>query len=294
MIFSRLAEYIRVHKKRKHSGRKAWGTVLLFTFLALLGLFMALPLIYSILNSVKPEDELFAYPPRFFVQRPTASNFFMLFKLANNMWVPFSRYLFNSLFISIATTAGNVMIASMAAYPLAKFNLRAKSWFNLVVVALLFNSTVLWLPQYVILANTGILDTYWVYILPHLTTPLGLFLMKQFMEQVPSALIESATIDGASQIRTWWSIVMPQVKPAWMTLIVFSFQSVWNQTQANMVFSEELKLITLAVKQIMSGGMARYGVAMAGGVVMMIPPMLMFLLTQSQVISTMSHSGIKE
>lgn len=282
MAVSGLRWQMRVHKKRRHSGRRAWATVLLFAVLTVLGLFMALPLIYSVINSFKPVDELFAFPPRFFVVRPTSSNYFLLFKLATNMWVPFSRYLFNSLFVSVVATGGNVLIASMAAYPLAKFQLRVKWIFNFVVVALLFNTTILWLPQYVILAKTGMLDTYLVYILPQLATPLGLFLMKQFMEQVPTPLIESATIDGAGQIRTLWSIVMPQVKPAWMTLLVFSFQGVWNQTQANMVFSEELKLVNLAVKQIMAGGTARYGVAMAGSIVLIIPPILLFVFTQSQ------------
>ena len=294
MAVSGLRWQMRVHKKRRHSGRRAWATVLLFAVLTVLGLFMALPLIYSVINSFKPVDELFAFPPRFFVVRPPSSNYFLLFKLATNMWVPFSRYLFNSLFVSVVATGGNVLIASMAAYPLAKFQLRVKWIFNFVVVALLFNTTILWLPQYVILAKTGMLDTYLVYILPQLATPLGLFLMKQFMEQVPTPLIESATIDGAGQIRTLWSIVMPQVKPAWMTLLVFSFQGVWNQTQANMVFSEELKLVNLAVKQIMAGGTARYGVAMAGSIVLIIPPILLFVFTQSQVMATMSHSGIKE
>ena len=279
MAVSGLRWQMRVHKKRRHSGRRAWATVLLFAVLTVLGLFMALPLIYSVINSFKPVDELFAFPPRFFVVRPTSSNYFLLFKLATNMWVPFSRYLFNSLFVSVVATGGNVLIASMAAYPLAKFQLRVKWIFNFVVVALLFNTTILWLPQYVILAKTGMLDTYLVYILPQLATPLGLFLMKQFMEQVPTPLIESATIDGAGQIRT---------------LLVFSFQGVWNQTQANMVFSEELKLVNLAVKQIMAGGTARYGVAMAGSIVLIIPPILLFVFTQSQVMATMSHSGIKE
>ena len=286
--------HYRVQKKRRHSGRRPWVTAVLFLVLTVLGLFMALPLIYSVINSFKPVDELFAFPPRFFVVRPTTSNYFLLFKLASNMWVPFSRYLFNSLFVSIVATGGNVLLACMAAYPLAKFNLRVRWIFDLVVVALLFNTTILWLPQYVIMAKTGMIDTYLVYILPQLATPLGLFLMKQFMEQVPTPLIESATIDGAGQIRTLWSIVMPQVKPAWMTLLVFSFQGVWNATPANMVFSEELKLINLAIKQIMSGGTARYGVAMAGSIVLMIPPIVIFLVSQSNVMATMSYSGIKE
>ena len=171
MAVSGLRWQMRVHKKRRHSGRRAWATVLLFAVLTVLGLFMALPLIYSVINSFKPVDELFAFPPRFFVVRPTSSNYFLLFKLATNMWVPFSRYLFNSLFVSVVATGGNVLIASMAAYPLAKFQLRVKWIFNFVVVALLFNTTILWLPQYVILAKTGMLDTYLVYILPQLATP---------------------------------------------------------------------------------------------------------------------------
>lgn len=294
MSVDRLRNYYRIHKKRRHAGRKAWGTAILFFILALLGLFMAIPLIYSVINSFKPVDELFAYPPRFFVIRPTASNYFLLFKLAVNMWVPFSRYLFNSVFVSIVATGGSVLFASMAAYPLAKFQLRVRWIFDLVVTSLLFNSTILWLPQYVIMSKTSMIDTYLVYILPQIATPLGLFLMKQFMEQVPTPLIEAAAIDGASHIRIFWKIVMPQVMPAWMTLLVFSFQGVWNQTQANMIFSEELKLVNLAIQQIMSGGTARYGVAMAGSIVLMIPPMLIFLLSQSQVIATMSYSGIKE
>ena len=293
-LVSGLLQHSRIHKKRRHSGRKLWVTILLFAVLTLLGLFMALPLIYSIINSFKPIDELFAFPPRFFVVRPTTSNYFLLFKLATNMWVPFSRYLFNSLFISVVATGGSVVIASMAAYPLAKFNLRVKWIFDLVIVALLFNAGVLWLPQYVLMSKMGAINTYWVYILPQLAMPLGLFLMKQFMEQVPMPLIESARIDGANQFRVLWSIVMPQVKPAWMTMLVFAFQGIWNQTQANMVFSEELKLVNLAVKQIMSGGTARYGVAMAGGIVLIIPPILIFIFTQSNVMTTMSHSGIKE
>ncbi len=285
---------MRAAGQRRHAGRKPIVTAMLFILLTIMGLFMALPLIYSVINSFKPIDELFAFPPRFFVVRPTVDNYFMLFKLATNMWVPFSRYLANSLFVSVVATGGSVIIASMAAYPLAKYKLRVSWIFNLVVIALLFNATVLWLPQYVILSKMGAIDTYWVYILPNLAMPLGLFLMKQFMEGVPMALIESATIDGANQYRIFWQILMPQVKPAWLTLLVFSFQGVWNQTQANMVFREELKLVNLAIKQIMSAGTARYGVAMAGSIILMLPPIIIFLLSQSNVMTTMSHSGIKE
>ena len=294
MAVSGLRWQMRVHKKRRHSGRRAWATVLLFAVLTVLGLFMALPLIYSVINSFKPVDELFAFPPRFFVVRPTSSNYFLLFKLATNMWVPFSRYLFNSLFVSVVATGGNVLIASMAAYPLAKYKLRLGWLFDLVVLTLLFNGTVLALPQYVIMARLHLINTMLVYIIPNLAAPLGLFLMKQFMERIPMPLIESARIDGATQFQIFFRIVMPQVKPAWMTLTLFTFQSVWAQQPLNMVFDENLKLLNMAFTNVIAAGISRMGPSMASAVVLMLPLIVVFLVTQSNVIETMSASGIKE
>lgn len=281
-------------RKRMSGGRTIAGNVFIFVFLGLMGAFMVLPLVYSIINSFKPFDELFAWPPRFFVKRPTLQNYSLLFKLASNMWVPFSRYVFNSVFVSIVATAGHVVIASMAAYPLAKFKLKLSWLFNIVLWALLFNGTVLWLPQYVIMARMHMINTIWVFIIPALASPLGLFLMKQFMEIIPVSLIESARIDGASHFTTLFKIVMPQVKPAWLTLAIFSFQAVWNQQPFNMVFDENLKLLNMALTQVISAGTSRLGPAMADAVVIMIPPIIVFLIAQNSVIETMSHSGIKE
>lgn len=277
-------------RKRRSIG----GNLLVFVFLVVMGIFMMLPLVYSVVSSLKPVDELFAFPPRFMVKRPTVDNYAILFSLVSNLWVPFSRYLFNSLFVSIAATLGHIVIASMAAYPLAKFHLKVHWLFQLVVVALLFNTTVLWVPQYFLMSKMNLLNTYLVYILPILPLPLGLFLMKQFMGRVPTAMIESAQIDGAGHFRIFWRVVMPQVKPAWLTLAVFAFQTVWNQQPLNMVFNEDLKLLNMAMSQITAGGMARFGASMAAGVIIMIPPLLVFLFSQSSVVETMSASGIKE
>ena len=137
------------------------------------------------------------------------------------------------------------------------------------------------------------MDNYWVYILPALPAPIGVFLMKQFMEQIPFVLVESAVIDGASQWKTFWRIVMPQVKPAWLTLTVFAFVSVWNQQVSGLVFNEELKLLGDAINQIKAGGFLRLGPSMAGSVFMIIPPILLFLFAQNKVIETMAYSGIK-
>lgn len=275
--------------------RSVWGNIVIAVFLGLAGLFMALPLLYAVANAFKPIDELFLFPPRFFVSRPTMDNFSMLFKLTSNLWVPFSRYLFNSVFICAVTTGGHVIISSMAAYPLAKFKLKMKWLFDLVVMALLFNGTVIAIPQYIIISKMGILNTYWAYILPALPAALGIFLMKQFMEQmIPTSLIESAHMDGANHFTTFWKIVMPIVKPAWLTLIIFTFQAIWGNQGFGVIFDEQLKIIPAAIQQVISGGIARTGAAMAGGLFLMLPPILVFIFTQSSVIETMAYSGIKD
>ena len=281
-------------KRLRRGGRSRVGNAALFVVMIALSVLMIAPLVYSVINSFKPLDELFAYPPRFFVVRPTMENYSMLFKLVANMRVPFSRYLFNSAFITALTTVASVVIASMAAYPLAKYKLRLGWLFDLVVLTLLFNGTVLALPQYVIMARLHLINTMLVYIIPNLAAPLGLFLMKQFMERIPMPLIESARIDGATQFQIFFRIVMPQVKPAWVTLTLFTFQSVWAQQPLNMVFDENLKLLNMAFTNVIAAGISRMGPSMASAVVLMLPLIVVFLVTQSNVIETMSASGIKE
>ena len=281
-------------KRLRRGGRSRVGNAALFVVMIALSVLMIAPLVYSVINSFKPLDELFAYPPRFFVVRPTMENYSMLFKLVANMRVPFSRYLFNSAFITALTTVASVVIASMAAYPLAKYKLRLGWLFDLVVLTLLFNGTVLALPQYVIMARLHLINTMLVYIIPNLAPPLGLFLMKQFMERIPMPLIESARIDGATQFQIFFRIVMPKVKPAWMTLTLFTFQSVWAQQPLNMVFDENLKLLNMAFTNVIAAGISRMGPSMASAVVLMLPLIVVFLVTQSNVIETMSASGIKE
>ena len=281
-------------RRRKLSSRSVAGDVIIFLFLAFLGTFMALPLVYAVVTAFKPIEELFVFPPTFWVKRPTLKNFVSLFKLVSNLSVPFSRYVFNSFFICMIGTVGHMLIASMAAYLLAKYNLRIKWFFNVVVVALLFNGTVLWLPTYVVIAKLGLINTYWSMIIPSLPMPLGLFLMKQFMEQLPTSIIESASIDGASQMTILRKIIMPAVKPAWLTLMVFAFQNIWNQSSQGMIFDEELKTVTVAMSNIATGSFIRAGSSMAGGLFLMIPPIIIFIISQSGIMETMAYSGVKE
>ena len=275
--------------------RSWYGDSLVTLMLLAVGCFMALPLVYATVQAMKPLNELFIFPPRFFVSHPTFSNFKILFSLTSQLWVPITRYLFNSIFVSIIVTVGAVLLSSMAAYPLSKHKfVGKKTLFQIVMLALLFTGETMAIPQYVVMAKLGIVNTYLALIMPPLASTLGLFLMKQFMDNLPDSLLESARLDGASELRIWWSIVMPNVKPAWLTLAILGFQSIWNSTGGSMIYSEQLKMLPSAFGQIAAGGIARTGAAAAAALIMMIPPIVAFVITQSNIIQTMSHSGIKD
>ncbi len=282
-------------KRTKRVNRSVGGNAAVFLMLIILGSFMLLPVVYTVVQAFKPMEELFLFPPRFMVQNPTIKNFKLISQLIDNLWVPFSRYLFNSVFVSAAGTAGNVIIASMAAYPLAKNDFPGKKLlFKIVTVALLFSGGVLGLAQYIIMAKLHMINTYWALILPSVATPMGLFLMKQFMEGISTSLLEAARLDGMNEFQIYWHIVMPNVKPAWLTMIIFAFQGMWSMTGGNFIYKENLKMLPTALAQIQSGGIARAGVAAAANLLMFIPPVLMFLITQSSIMETMAHAGIKE
>lgn len=271
------------------------GTLFVMFILLLFGSFMVLPFVYAILQSIKPPEELFRFPPRFFVINPTLKNFSQLFGLTNSLWVPFSRYILNSVMISVIGTAGHVIVASMAAFPIAKVPFPgSKLIFNIVVWSLLFTGGVTALPQYIVIAKLGLVNSQMALILPAMGGSLGLFLMKQFMEQIPGDIVDSAKIDGANEFSIWWKIVMPQSKPAWLTLIIFAFQGLWNNPGENVLYQEELKTLPAVMSQISSSGLARVGAGAAASVLLMIPPAVTFLLTQSNVIETMAYSGIKD
>lgn len=281
--------------KRRQSNRSAGGDLAVYFTLIFFGIFMAFPLVYAINSAFKPLDEIFVYPPKLFVRNPTMDNFQDLFVIMGKSWVPFSRYLFNTVFITIAGTVGHIIIASMGAYVLAKYRFPgSKTFFKIVVTALMFNGYVTAIPNYLVMSKIGWVDTMWAIIIPAFAAPMGLFLMKQFMDGIPEALLEAAKIDGAKEWRIFIMIVMPMVKPAWLTLMIFSVQNLWNTKASNFIYSEELKTLPYALQQIISGGVARAGVGAAVTLVMMIVPITIFILSQSNIIETMASSGIKE
>ena len=287
---------LRIKKSTHALNRSLAGDMSVTGILIIFGVFMAFPMVYSIVQSLKPLNELWMFPPRFYVVNPTFQNFSDLFYLMSTSWVPFSRYIFNTIFISVCGTFGNVMLASFAAYAIAKIKFPGrKTLFSIIVYSLMFNSTVTSITNFLTMSMLGWVDTYLSIIVPAIASPMGLYLMKQFMDtSVPDSVLESARLDGASEWKILWTLVMPMVKPAWMTLIIFSFQGLWNQGASVYIFSEQLKTFPYAISQIMTGGIARAGASAASAVITMIVPIVVFVLSQSQVIQTMSSSGMKD
>lgn len=276
--------------------RSAGGDVGITIILTIMGLFMFLPMYYVIVQSLKPLDELFMFPPRFWAMKPTFDNFKDLFTLMGDSWVPFSRYIFNTVFITACGTVGNLLLASMTAYALSKLRFPGRNFmFQLIVMSLMFHSTVNQVTHFIILSSFGLVDNYLAIILPALASTLGLYLMKQFMESsVSDAVLESARLDGASEFRIYWTIAMPMVKPAWLTLIIETFKGLWNTGASIYIHSEQLKTFNYAIGQILSGGIARSGAGAASTVIMMIVPILIFVINQSKIIETMGSSGMKD
>ncbi len=281
--------------REKQLNRSLAGNTLLFGIMIICGVFMVLPLVMIVNNALKPLDELYQFPPKIFVRNPTLENFSDLFVLMNDSWVPFSRYILNTLIITGGGMIGHVVIASMAAYPLAKNEFPfKKQLFSMVVLSMMFSWTVTQIPQYLIISWLHINNTYLSLILPAWSFGMGLYLMKQFMEQLPDSLMESARLDGASEWKIFWSIVMPNVKPAWLTLAIFQFQQMWGNTGSLFLRDEQLKPLQYSLQQITAGGVARAGAAAAVTFIIAAVPITFFLICQSNVLETMTTSGMKD
>ena len=273
---------------------------LIFAFLTgplsyLLSFLFAWLIAYAVLTAFKPMEEILIFPPSFYIKNPTADNFLELALMMEDSWVPLSRYIFNSLLISVVGTLGHLLLAGMAAYPLAKIPFPGRKGLKQVVVmSLLFTTSVTYIPMYMVMKYLHLIDTQWSMILPAMQSSLGLYLMMNFMSTLPESLLEAARLDGAGEFRICFGLVMPNVKPAWMTLMIFSFQGLWNATGTSYIYSEQLKMLSAITTTITAGGIARTGVSAAAALLMMLPPILLFVFAQNNVIETMSNSGLKE
>lgn len=273
---------------------------LLFLFLGLLVCFTALPLIYVVSTAFKPLDELYVFPPRYFAQKPTLYNFTSLFNALDSSVVPFSRYIFNSLFTASVTVFCTVMVSCLAAYGLVKHRPKGGNFiFNLIIVALMFSPHVTQIPNYMVVKTLGMLNTYWALIIPKIAVAFNVFLVKQFLEQMPDAYLEAARLDGAGEWQLFHKIVMPYIRPAWATLVVFSFVSNWNDYFSPLIFISKnaLKTLPLAVQTIAGGpgaaSLSTAGAMAAASLIMILPTIIVYTFMQGRVINTMAYSGIK-
>lgn len=289
----------RVSRAVRKPNRSLGGDIFIWCVLTVFGFFFAFPLVFAINNAFKPLNELFMFPPQLFVINPTMGNFQDLFILMSRSWVAFTRYLFNTVFITAAGTIGHLFVASLGAYAVSKYTFPgSKFFFGLIITTLMFNQFVMQIPNFLILAQLGWIDTYWAVVIPAFGMPLGFFLLKQFMDTVPVSLVESAKIDGANEWLIYSRIVMPLVRPALLTAMIFSIQALWNNPQALLIHTETLKTLPLAITQIIGSphapNIARAGINAAGILVMMVFPITLFIFAQSNILKTMASSGIKE
>jgi ABC-type glycerol-3-phosphate transport system permease component len=302
---------MRLRRLRRYTGHynsginpKGFHTSQLKFYVALLPLvaFMLLPIIYIFSTAFKPLDELFAYPPRFFVINPTLDNFGDLFGRLSRSGVPISRYLFNSILVTLVTVAASTIVATTAAYALSKKRFKLKqTLFAINTIALMFVPIAVTIPRFLVIERLNLMDTFWVHILPGLAIPVGLFLIKQFIDGIPDEIVEAAQVDGASDLWIYWVVIMPMIRPAVATIAILTFQATWNNTEASTLFinSENLKTFAFYLTTLTStsttgaNAVAGRGLAAAAALIMFLPNLLIFILLQSQVMSTMSHSGLK-
>lgn len=270
----------------------------LYLFLVPFAFFMMLPIVFIINHAFKPLDELYAFPPRFLVEKPTLENFDNLFKLANASGIPLSRYVLNSLIITLAVVFLSILISTMAGFVLSKKNFKGKfAIFEINNLALMFVPIAVTIPRFLTISFLGIDDTFFAHILPLLAMPVGLFLIKQFIDQIPDSLIEAAIIDGASDFKVYLKVVLPLIKPAIATAAILAFQLVWNDLETSTLFttSENMRTLAFFMNTLAADTnvVVGQGMAAVASLIMFAPNLILFILLQSMVMNTMSHSGLK-
>ncbi len=290
-----MANYFGTKMNPKHFHRSQWRFLIILIPVAI---FMGLPIVYIFNHAFKPLVELFEWPPRFFVQSPTFDNFIDLFAVTSSTGIPLSRYLFNSILITLITVFASIVIGSLAGFALSKLEFRFKytlMWVN--NIAIMFVGASVSIPRYLVIERLGLIDSFWVHIIPGLAIPVGLFLIKQFIDQIPKDLIEASRVDGASNLQIYWYVILPLIKPALATIAIVAFQNVWNNTEVSNLFinDESLKTFAFYMTTLTTTGntVAGQGMAAAASLIMFIPNLVIFVILQKNVMNTMVHSGIK-
>ena len=274
------------------------GQIKILLILLPLALFMALPIVFIINHAFKPMEELFAFPPSFFVRNPTADNFTKLLKFSRSAGIPLTRYLFNSLLVTLLTVALSLLLTTCASFAFSKIKFRGRNlMLQINQIAIMFVATAVLIPRYMVIANIGMIDSVFAHVLPLVAMPVALFLVKQFVDQVPDSLIEAAHLDGANDFQVYWRIVLPIMKPAIATAMVLVFQQVWTNMETSNYFinDESRKTLTFYMNTLVnaSNGVAGQGVSAAATLIMFIPNLILFIICQRSVMNTMATSGIK-
>lgn len=290
-----MANYFGTRMNPKHFHLSQWRFLIILIPIAI---FFGLPIIYIFNHAFKPLVELFEWPPRFFVQNPTFDNFIDLFAVTSSTGIPMSRYLFNSLLITSLTVFASIVVGSLAGFALSKLEFRFKTtllWIN--NIAIMFVGASVSIPRYLVIEQLGLIDSFWVHIIPGLAIPVGLFLIKQFIDQIPRDLIEASRVDGANNLQIYWYVILPLIKPAIATIAIVAFQGVWNNTEVSNLFinDESLKTFAFYMTTLTTTGnaVAGQGMAAAASLIMFIPNLVIFIILQKNVMNTMIHSGIK-
>ncbi|OXM87980.1 carbohydrate ABC transporter permease [Paenibacillus rigui] len=268
-------------------------------FLVLLSIFMLLPIVYILNHAFKPYQELFVYPPNIFVRHPSVQNFLELLAITKGTAVPVTRYMFNSIVVTALGVFLITLVSAMCAYPISKHKFPGhKLVFATILLTLVFVPETVLIPRYLVVSKLGIMNTYLGHVLPLVAVPTGVFLMKQFIDQVPDELLDSAKMDGAREFTLFVRIVIPVIMPAIATIAIIAFQGAWTNTETSSLFmqDEEMKTFPFYIDTLTTGmanNVARQGAAAAAAMLLFLPNMITFLMFQSKVIATMAHSGIK-
>lgn len=285
---------IKINPDKLHRDQLSFHLVL-----TVMSVFMALPIVFIVNHAFKPFTELFAYPPTFFVNSPTLENFRLLFHFSAESGIPASRYVFNSLFTTTIVILLTLLVSSAAAYALSKLHFKGKYTFNKInTLALMFVPIAVAIPRFLIIKNLGIFNTYLAHIIPMLAMPIGIFLIKQFMDQIPDDLIEASKMDGAGNWRVYWNVMLPLVKPALVTVAILTFQASWGNVEGSSIFMDDESLRTLPFYMntlvAQSGNIvAGAGLSAVAGLVMFVPNLILFVILQNKVMASMAHTGIK-
>lgn len=261
-------------------------------------IFMGMPIIFIINHAFKPMEELFAFPPTFFVKNPTFENFTKLIKFSDSSGIPLSRYLFNSLVVTVITVGLALILTTMSAFALAKIKFKGRNLLTHInQVAIMFVSTAVLIPRYLVICNLGLIDNLLAHILPLVAMPVALFLVKQFVEQVPDSLLEAAYMDGATDFDVYVKVIMPMIRPAIATASILVFQQVWTNMETSSYFfsDDSMKTLTFYMNTLVNANntVAGQGMSAAASLIMFIPNLVLFIILQNKVMNTMANSGIK-